>query len=147
MTEQPEGPREELCRWFDTWAGHVRDRDFETARNLFHPEVVGFGTHMLIVEGLDHLETEQWRNVWPTIENFHFLTDQLRAGTSNDGLLAWAVVPWHSTGFTENGAAFERPGRATVLFSRDHWDEPWRAIHTHISLAPGTPQRSFGNSN
>lgn len=147
MIEQPEGPRDELRDWFETWAGFVRERDFDSARGLFHPDVIGFGTHMRVVEGLDHLDIDQWRNVWPTIENFHFLTDQLRAGTSHDGLLAWAVVPWESIGFFEDGSSFERPGRATVLFSRGHWNEPWRAIHSHISLAPGTPQRSFGRTD
>ena len=96
------------------------------------------------VSELEHLEKNQWRNVWGTIADFHFIVDELQSGVSGDGLQAWAVVPWTSTGFHEDGTTFDRPGRATVVFTRNTADGPWRAIHTHISLAPGTPQRSFG---
>jgi len=133
-----------LAQWFTTWANQVRERDFEAARALFHPAVVGFGTHMRIVHGLEALEQQQWRSVWSTIRDFQFLTDVLEGAVSDDGLQAWAIVPWTSTGFHENGTAFDRPGRATVIFVRDTPDAVWLAIHTHISLAPGTPQRSFG---
>lgn len=142
--EHPHAIEDELRSWFDEWGGYVQSRDFDSARALFHPDVAGFGTHMRIVHGLSHLERDQWRNVWPTISDFQFRTDAMEAGASNDGLLAWAIVPWTSTGYREDAAPFERPGRATVIFTREHWNEPWRAIHTHFSLAPGTPQRSFG---
>jgi ketosteroid isomerase-like protein len=135
-----------LAQWFTTWDAFVRARDFESARALFHPDVVGFGTHMRIVHGLDALEQQQWRSVWPTIRDFRFLVNELESGVSADGLQAWAIVPWTSTGFHEDGSEFDRPGRATVIFVRERTDPdaPWLAIHTHISLAPGTPQRSFG---
>jgi ketosteroid isomerase-like protein len=135
----------DLRAWLEEWAGYVRARDFERARNLFHADVIGFGTYMRLVKGLDRLEQDQWRNIWGTIEDFRFVVDDLEVSASTDGLQAWAVVPWSSTGFHEDGSSFDRPGRATVIFVRDHTGEPWRAIHTHISLAPGTPQRSFGN--
>ena len=130
--------------WFATWDGYVRARDYENARDLFDPDVVGFGTHMRVVSGLEHLEQNQWRNVWGTIADFRFLVDEMQSGVSGDGLQAWAVVPWSSTGYNEDGSTFDRPGRATVIFTRETPTAPWRAIHTHISLAPGTPQRSFG---
>lgn len=133
---------EELRDWFAQWGEYIRDRDFESARALFAPDVVGFGTHMRIVHGLDALERDQWRNVWGSIDDFTFLTDEIEGGASPDGLTAWAILPWHSTGFAEDGTPFSRPGRATIIFRRD---EGWRAIHTHFSLAPGTPQRSWGN--
>jgi ketosteroid isomerase-like protein len=130
--------------WFTTWDSYVRARDYVSARALFHPAVIGFGTHMRIVSGLEHLEQNQWRNVWGTIEDFRFLVDELQTSVSDDGRQAWAVVPWTSTGFHEDGTPFDRPGRATVIFTRESANGPWRAIHTHISLAPGTPQRSDG---
>lgn len=136
----------EIANWFTTWDGYVRAQDYEQARDLFHPNVIGFGTHMRVVSGLEHLEQNQWRNVWGTIENFHFTVEELHSGVSDDGLQAWAVVPWTSTGFHEDGSTFHRPGRATVIFVRETNTDRWRAIHTHISLAPGTPQRSFGRS-
>jgi ketosteroid isomerase-like protein len=141
---------EELKAWFDRWAECVRACDFDAARTLFSPDVVGFGTRMHVVRGLDRLEQHQWRHVWPTIEGFSFVLDELHVSGSNDGSQAFGVVPWVSTGFAEDGAPFDRPGRATVIFARggDPARTPggWLAEHTHISLAPGTPQRSFGRS-
>ena len=52
--------------WFTTWDSYVRARDYESARALFHSDVIGFGTHMRVVSGLEHLEQNQWRNVWGT---------------------------------------------------------------------------------
>lgn len=133
-----------LRDWFEAWHADVQAVDFVHARRLFHDDVLGFGTHMHIVSGLEHLEQQQWRSVWPTIRDFRFHTDELHCGASADGLQAWALVPWSSTGFHADGSEFNRPGRATVLFRRASTAEPWRAFHTHISLAPGTPQRSHG---
>ncbi|MEZ4520857.1 MAG: nuclear transport factor 2 family protein [Thermomicrobiales bacterium] len=134
----------EIKDWFDEWSGYVAAVDFEAARPLFHPEVVGFGTYMEYVRGLDALEQQQWRSIWGTIADFHFATDRLICGVSSDGLQAWGITPWTSTGFHEDGSSYERPGRATVLFVRESSDAPWLAIHTHISLSPGTPQKSHG---
>ena len=134
--------RSEIKAWFDEWSGHVAAVDFESARALFHPEVVGFGTYMEYVHGLDALEQQQWRSIWGTIAGFRFLTDCLICGVSANGLQAWGITPWTSTGFHEDGEPYERPGRATVLFLREDPVAPWLAIHTHISLSPGTPQRS-----
>jgi ketosteroid isomerase-like protein len=92
------------------------------------------------VSGLDHLAANQWRNVWPYIENFTFDLGRLHGNASGD--VAWAAVPWTSTGFDQEGRAFDRPGRATVTFA--HREGRWLAVHTHFSLNPGTPARSFG---
>lgn len=135
----------ELRTWFDTWGSYVRSRDFAAARALFSPDVVSFGTHMRIVHGLEALERDQWGNVWPSIADFTFLTDDMEGDVSADGGTAWAVVPWFSTGFAEDGTPFDRPGRATVIFRHDDAGQGWRALHTHFSLAPGTPQKSWGD--
>jgi ketosteroid isomerase-like protein len=134
-----------IADWFIAWDTLVRDVNYIDARKLFHEDVIGFGTHMEVVRGLEQLEARQWRTIWPTIEDFTFIIDQLVTGVSNDGLQAWGIVPWSSFGFHEDGTRFPRPGRATVLFTRASTSEPWRAIHTHISLSPGTPQKSHGN--
>jgi ketosteroid isomerase-like protein len=147
MPEQPASKdvHAELTVWFEAWGGCVAAVDYAAARPLFDAGVIGFGTRMEYVAGLDNLEQQQWRSVWGTIEGFTFLTERLISGVSPDGRLAYGLVPWSSTGFHEDGKPFERPGRATVLFTRGAPGEGWRAIHTHISLDPGTPQRSYGN--
>jgi ketosteroid isomerase-like protein len=134
-----------IRNWFSSWGDMVANVDFVSARALFHEDVIGFGTYMDVVRGLDRLESQQWRSIWPTIEGFTFLVDQLVVDVSEDGKQAYGIVPWTSTGFHEDGTSYVRPGRATVLFKRNAVTDPWRAIHTHISLAPGTPQKSFGN--
>ena len=135
-----ERTRDELAAWFTTLERCVRAVDYETARGIFAPDVVSFGTRAEMVSGLDALQAQQWSGVWPFIADFTFDLAQLHAGASGD--LAWAAVPWTSTGFHEDGTEFPRPGRATVTFARR--DGRWLATHTHFSLHPGTPLRSYG---
>lgn len=137
--------RRTIAEWFATWDKLVDAVDFVPARNLFAPDVIGFGTRMDTVVGLDRLEADQWRRVWPTIDGFRFDPDTLECQISPDQLQGVGIVVWHSTGYLEDGTPFDRPGRATVIFQRPAVDAPWKGIHTHISLNPGTPQRSFGN--
>jgi ketosteroid isomerase-like protein len=137
MSEQSLDP---LRAWFSTWDGYVRARDFASARALFDAAVSGFGTHAAIVFGQNALEAEQWSHVWPTIADFQFDVAKLHGAILGDH--AWAAVPWTSTGFHQDGAPFDRPGRATVIFRRE--GARWLGVHTHFSLSPGTPPRSFG---
>lgn len=129
-----------LRDWFREWNACVVAVDFARARRLFSVEVSGFGTHAEIVHGLDRLEAEQWRSVWPMITDFRFHVDKLHGAI--DGQQAWAACPWTSTGYHQDGAAFSRPGRATVILARD--GAAWRGVHTHFSLNPGTPALTFG---
>lgn len=131
--------------WFDEWGGHVAEVNFAAARPMFRAETVGFGTWMDIVDGLDALEAQQWRSIWPTIEGFRHETDaSLRVAVSPDRLMAVGLVVWTSTGFHPDGASYERPGRTTAVFVREAASAPWRAIHTHVSLFRGVPQKSHG---
>ena len=134
-----------LRRGFDTWGPLVRDVDFVPARALFADNIAGFGTRMDIVEGLENLEQNQWRRVWPTVEDFHFHTEDMKVGVSSDRRMAMGICSWSSTGQHEDGTKFPRPGRATVAFTRDGIQTPWQGIHTHVSLNPGTPQVSYAN--
>ena len=137
----PEGDQlEPLRAWFRAWGRCVAAVDFAAARPLFAGDVVGFGTHATFVSGLAALEREQWSKIWPNISGFEFLVDELVGDV--DGDMAWAAVPWTSRGYHEDGAGFDRPGRATVTFRRE--GDCWLGTHTHFSLAPGTPQRTFG---
>ena len=69
-------------------------RDFERARPLFADDVVAFGTYAAVISGRDHLEQEQWRNVWPEIRDFTFRLDELRCLGQADTICA--VVTWDS---------------------------------------------------
>lgn len=147
MTEQakPEqADRASLVVFFDRWTELVRAVDFATAREMFDPDLVGFGTFADIVIGRDVVISGQWMQVWPKIADFRFRTEALHADVSPDRRMAYAAVPWTSTGFHEDGTPFVRNGRATVTFRRAAVEAPWRGLHTHFSLNRGTPELSYG---
>lgn len=129
--------------WFDMWGKFVANIDFESARSMFDENVIGFGTWMNTVEGRENLLEKQWKKIWPTISDFHFLTDTLQVQVSPDRLFAIAILVWRSTGFHENGEPYDRPGRATVSLRRNSIDSPWKGTHTHLSLYRDIPQKSY----
>ena len=132
--------------WFQVWEKQVQNKDFEAAKKLFENDVVSFGTWMNVVEGLDKLYSDQWKNIWQTINNFKFVTNTLFIQISPDRLLANSILVWNSTGYKKNGNSFKRNGRATVVLKRSNLDNSWKGIHTHFSLNRGIPQESFGKN-
>lgn len=131
-------------QWVDAWGAEVASVDLRAGRRRFDDELVAFGTHAFTVTGADAVHDQQWSQVWPTIEDFRFVTDELVVQCSPDRLQAVAIVPWASTGIAADGSLFDRPGRATVVLVRDLVGAPWRGTHTHFSLAKGVPDRSYG---
>ena len=130
--------------WVDGWGAEVAAVRLSAARRRFADEVGAFGTHADVDVGLDALFDDQWSQVWPTIEDFRFLTDDMRVQFSPDGLVAIAIVGWTSIGIAEDGVRFARPGRATVVLQRrDHGGE-WLGTHTHFSLGRDVPSSSHG---
>ena len=129
--------------WLDTFAAHVREVDYASARPLFHPEVLAFGTHRDIISGIETWMAAQWDNVWPRTADFRFDLDKMRVLKSDDGGMAVVIVPWGSTGFHQDGNKFDRPGRATMVFHKSA--KGWRCVHSHMSLNRGVPQSSHGN--
>ena len=57
-------------QWLETFAGYVREVDYASARLLFHPDVLAFGTHNDVISGIDQWVTTQWDNVWPKTTDF-----------------------------------------------------------------------------
>ena len=133
--------------WLAEWNECVAAVDFARARPLFDSGVVGFGTYSDFVTGLDNLEQQQWRKVWPTIRDFRFDLEGLRLFTSPDRLFAYLATNWSSTGIGQDGTTFDRPGRCTVVLARAQPAAPWRGLHTHFSFYRGVPQRSYGGSS
>lgn len=137
-------PGDAIRDWFVEWEQLIRAVDYAGARRLFDQEVVGFGTYMRLVHGIDELVDAQWRSIWGRISDFRFDLDSLATRTSPDGLSGSGICLWSSTGYDADRRAFVRPGRATVLLTRSTLDAPWLGVHTHLSLVPGTPQQTFG---
>ena len=138
--------RASIGAWFDLWGSYVAEEWFELATSLFDTDAIGFGTWRDYVEGREALVDGQWRSVWPTISGFHHRTeDTLRVTVGADRLTAVGLVLWTSVGAGPDGSPFGRPGRTTAVFRRAAVGAPWLCIHTHVSLAKGVPQRSYGN--
>jgi ketosteroid isomerase-like protein len=133
-----------IRRWFRTLQVCIQTVDFVGSRPLFADDIITFGTLTAFTIGREATEQEQWRHVWGHIDGFRWRLDDLRTLVSGDRLTAVGMAVFESTGYTEDGKAFDRPGRATVVLGRQAVSDDWVAQHTHVSLFPGTPSRSFG---
>jgi len=134
-------------QWLETFAGYVREVDYASARPLFHPDVLAFGTHNDVISGLDSWVATQWDSVWPKTSDFRFVLEQTSVLAPPDGTMAVVIAPWTSTGYHPDGTPFPRPGRATMVFARKRGThaEGWLCVHSHMSLNRGVPQASHAN--
>ncbi|HEX6659818.1 MAG TPA: nuclear transport factor 2 family protein, partial [Ilumatobacter sp.] len=141
MQDRPDGPALDTSvrEWVAEWGAEVAAADIRAARRRFDDGLMAFGTYADVVVGRDAVEAGQWSQIWPAIEDFGFLLDDLRVRLSPDGLMAVAIVPWSSTGIDADRNRYDRPGRATIVLERDAVGEPWSGTHTHFSLARDVP--------
>ena len=86
-------------RWLETFSSFVRAVDYASARPLFHPNILAFGTHRDVLPSLQAWIDTQWDNVWPRTDDFRFDLAATRVLASDDVSLAVVVSPWTSTGF------------------------------------------------
>jgi ketosteroid isomerase-like protein len=135
-----------IRRWFQKLQLCIQTVDFVGSRSLFADDIITFGTFSAFTLGRAATEQEQWRHVWGHIDQFRWRLDDLRTIISGDRLTAVGMAVFESTGYSEGGKAFDRPGRATMVLGRRAVGEEWVAQHTHVSLFPGTPSRSFGTT-
>lgn len=133
-------PVEAARQWFELLGRYCAAVDYDSNEAIFAEDVVSFGTKSAIVAGRNHLRKNQWEGIWGKIQDFKIEIENIHAGGGETH--AWAIAPWSSTGFHEDGTSFERPGRATIILERR--DGVWLSVHTHFSLAPGTPPRTYG---
>jgi ketosteroid isomerase-like protein len=128
--------------WFARLSRYCAGVDYASTRAIFAGDVVSFGTKAEVVTGLDRLEAEQWRGIWANISDFKI--DLASIWSGGEAGLAWGVALWTSTGYDEQGGPFERPGRATIVLERRNGS--WLCVHSHFSLKPGTPARTYGRA-
>jgi ketosteroid isomerase-like protein len=121
-----------IRQWFCRLAEHMQAVDYVAARPLFAEDVIAFGSLAGFMTGRAALEAEQWRKVWGATNGFECR------------LTAAGMVVFDSTGYGEDGTPYDRPGRSTVVFTRNVVGADWVAQHVHFSLFPGVPPRSFG---
>jgi ketosteroid isomerase-like protein len=133
-------PAAAVRQWFALLDRYCATVDYEGGESIFAPDTIAFGTKARVVSGLEHVRKNQWEGIWPNIRDFKVQLEEVRGG--GDKRWAWGVTTWTSTGFDREGKPYFRPGRATVILER--LEERWLAVHSHFSLAPGTPQETFG---
>mgnify|MGYP003671173893 FL=1 len=143
MSITVDDPKEAARQWFELLGRFCAAVDYDAGETIFADDVVAFGTRTDVVQGLAPLRRNQWEGIWGNIADFRINMDSIHAGGAADQ--AWGVATWTSTGFHENGETFDRPGRCTVILEQR--DGHWLAVHTHFSLFPGTPPRTFGPKN
>jgi ketosteroid isomerase-like protein len=107
-----------IRRWFQKLQLCVQTVDLAGSRPLFADDIITFGSFTAFTMGREATEHEQWRQVWGHIDQFRWRLDDLRAIISGDRLTAVGMAVFESTGYTEGGKAFDRPGRATVVLGR-----------------------------
>jgi ketosteroid isomerase-like protein len=139
-----EDDKRSVADWYARWGEHVADVNFKPVRAMFAEDTVAFGSKIDMMTSQAQLEAEQWRSVWPSIEDFRFDTSTLEVVMSPDRLMAMGASIFRSTGLHPDGKKFERNGRATVTLMRRAVGAPWICTHSHISLKPGTPWISHG---
>jgi ketosteroid isomerase-like protein len=143
LPEADAATRATFLAWLDRFAGFVREVDYAAARPLFHPQVLAFGTHRDVIAGIEPWIATQWDNVWPRTTDFRFDLAATRILAADDAGMAVLIAPWSSTGYSEDGTPFDRPGRATMVFHRS--ERQWLCVHSHMSLNRGVPQTSHAD--
>jgi len=131
--------RSEALGWLSTFEAACRGQDFAAGRRLFAPDAVAFGTYATAVHGLDNIEREQWRQIWPRIRDF---TLDRNASVRAAGDAAWIAAGWSSEATAPDGRPFRRPGRATFVLERR--GGRWLAVHSHVSLLPSQSDEVHG---
>ena len=132
-------PDQDALTWLRQFEAACRARDFDTGRLMFAQDAVAFGTWAMAVHGLDNIEREQWRNVWPRIRGFTF---EPVPEVRTDGDTAWIAAGWRSEATGPDGKPFTRPGRATFILARR--DGRWLCVHSHVSLQPTQSESAHG---
>lgn len=131
--------RAEALAWLRTFEAACRGRDFAEGRKLFASDAVAFGTYATAVHGLDNIEREQWRQIWPRIRDFRFDETPTVSGSGDS---AWIAATWSSSATGSDGQPFTRHGRATFNLARR--DGRWLAVHSHVSLLPSQSESAHG---
>jgi ketosteroid isomerase-like protein len=80
--------RADAVAWLRRFEAACRGRDFAEGRRLFAPDAVAFGTYATAVHGLDNIEREQWRQIWPRINDFRFEEAPTVTGSGDSAWIA-----------------------------------------------------------
>src|SRR6201746_2833617 len=79
--------------WLEGFSAHVRAVDYASARPLFHPEILAFGTHQDVLPSLETWVNTQWDNVWPKTDDFQFTIPETHVLVSDHATMAVVIAP------------------------------------------------------
>ena len=74
-----EEDRRSVADWYDRWSGFVADVNFKPVRAMFAEDAIAFGSKVEMMTSQAQLEREQWRAVWPSIEDYRYDTLDARS--------------------------------------------------------------------
>lgn len=117
--------------WLLQFAECVREQRFTEAKELFCPNVVGFGTRARRVASINDLCAEQWKRIWPNTKGFEFNFEEL--DFYHDEHMVHVAVTWHSTA-RQFGVNRRRAGRASILLLGKNGK--LKCASSHFSLDP-----------
>jgi ketosteroid isomerase-like protein len=132
-------PEPAVSDWLREFEAACRQRDFAAGRRLFASDALAFGTYAVAARGIENIEREQWRNVWPRIREFRFESAPIVQVTGDS---AWIAAEWSSEATGSDGQSFRRPGRGTFVLARR--DGRWLCVHSHFSLLPSQSEAVHG---
>ena len=113
--------------WLDLFVAAVRNNDLAAGRDLFAPDVVGYGVISERMLGLDALTDEQWRPTWRQVAAWSVTEVDLAVEAENIAFLAFC---WRRTNQDGSGVS----GRATVILRKSA--DRWVCVHSHLSASP-----------
>src|SRR5258708_2566816 len=137
-----EEDKRSVGEWYARWDKFVAEGGFKPVREMFAEDVVAFGSKMEMMTSQEVLERDQWRSVWPSIEDYRYDLSTLEVVTSPDRLMAMGAVLFRSTGIHPDSKKFVRNGRSTCTFMRSAIGSPWVAPHPPPSGTPGPADNS-----
>ena len=62
--------RKSITEWFRIWGELVGGVNFKAVREMFTEDAIAFGSKVTMVTSREVLERDQWRAIWPTIEDY-----------------------------------------------------------------------------
>ena len=127
-----EEDKRSVGEWYARWDKFVAEVDFVPVREMFAEDVVAFGSKVEMMTSQAQLEREQWRHVWPSIEDYRYDLSTLEVVTSPDRLMAMGAVMFRSTGLhpdgTNSSATAARPARSCAPPSARRGSAPIRTF-------------------
>lgn len=140
--------KEELIiAWLRGFSRCVNEKNYEAGKQFFDDVHMCFGSFSTkLIRTLDDLVEMQWKMIWPNIRNFEYDLSSLVIETCDCDSLACAIVPYKSVGYNNSGISFNRSGRATIILKWSKNKNKWLSVHSHHSLAPGTPVDTHKNN-